>query len=154
MRFCCSAGRSCVSGRGWEGGALSPAVPAGADRAKQLWVERLAQGLTGVASSPPGRGRSKGRRGSSSGGSGGGGGGGWGVVGKLKEQLGLPDNLVGYSIFEVYDGLERNMLPWEKLGDALFKWAKYVIPFFSSCQFQGTLSRGRWLDSTAHTVDA
>ena len=76
------------------------------------------------------------------------------VVGKLKEQLGLPDNLVGYSIFEVYDGLERNMLPWEKLGDALFKWAKYVIPFFSSCQFQGTLSRGRWLDCTAHTVDA
>ena len=47
------------------------------------------------------------------------------VVGMLKEQLGLPDKTIGFSIFEVFGELERNMLPWEKLADAMFKWDRY-----------------------------
>lgn len=47
------------------------------------------------------------------------------LVDILKEQLGLPDQTVGFSVFEVFGELERNMLPWEKLADAMFKWDRY-----------------------------
>ena len=43
----------------------------------------------------------------------------------VKERVGLPGNVQGYSLFEIFGALERNMLPWEKVADAMFKWEKY-----------------------------
>ena len=48
------------------------------------------------------------------------------VVNMIKEQVGLPDSVAGFSLFEVFGVLERNMLPWEKVADAMYKWEKYA----------------------------
>jgi len=47
------------------------------------------------------------------------------VVMMVKERIGLAQSVAGFSLFEVFGSLERNMLPWEKVGDAIFKWEKY-----------------------------
>jgi myosin-7 len=47
------------------------------------------------------------------------------VVSMVKERIGLAQDVAGFSLFEVFGSLERNMLPWEKVGDAIFKWEKY-----------------------------
>eukprot|EP00041_Stephanoeca_diplocostata_P035959 m.1289388 g.1289388 ORF g.1289388 m.1289388 type:complete len:432 (-) comp24782_c0_seq37:247-1542(-) len=47
------------------------------------------------------------------------------VVAMVKERIGLASAVQGFSLFEVFGSLERNMLPWEKVADAIFKWEKY-----------------------------
>lgn len=48
------------------------------------------------------------------------------VVAMIKDRIGLPASVDGFSLFEVFGALERNMLPWEKVPDAIFKWEKYA----------------------------
>ena len=48
------------------------------------------------------------------------------VVELVKERIGLQRNAQGFSLFEVFGQLERNMLPGEKVADAMFKWEKYA----------------------------
>lgn len=48
------------------------------------------------------------------------------VVAMIKERVGLIGRASGFSLFEVFGSLERNMLPWEKVADAIFKWEKYA----------------------------
>ena len=48
------------------------------------------------------------------------------VVTMIKDRIGLPVSVDGFSLFEVFGALERNMLPWEKVPDAIFKWEKYA----------------------------
>jgi myosin-7 len=33
----------------------------------------------------------------------------------IKERIGLPSSVQGFSLFEVFGALERNMLSWEKV---------------------------------------
>eukprot|EP00036_Acanthoecidae_sp_10tr_P012400 CAMPEP_0206295594 /NCGR_PEP_ID=MMETSP0106_2-20121207/5245_1 /ASSEMBLY_ACC=CAM_ASM_000206 /TAXON_ID=81532 /ORGANISM="Acanthoeca-like sp., Strain 10tr" /LENGTH=2074 /DNA_ID=CAMNT_0053726249 /DNA_START=150 /DNA_END=6370 /DNA_ORIENTATION=- len=47
------------------------------------------------------------------------------VVALIKERIGLPSNVQGFSLFEVFGSLARNMLPYEKVADAIYKWEKY-----------------------------
>lgn len=44
----------------------------------------------------------------------------------VKERVGLHKDAFGFSLFEVFGPLERNMLPTEKVADAMFKWEKYA----------------------------
>lgn len=44
----------------------------------------------------------------------------------VKERVGLHKDSSGFSLFEVFGPLERNMLPTEKVADAMFKWEKYA----------------------------
>ena len=44
----------------------------------------------------------------------------------MKERVGLRKNAEGFSLYEVFGPLERNMLPVEKVADAMFKWEKYA----------------------------
>jgi len=44
----------------------------------------------------------------------------------VKDRIGLQQSATGYSLFEVFGPLERNMLAEEKVADALFKWEKYA----------------------------
>jgi hypothetical protein len=37
------------------------------------------------------------------------------VVTTIKERIGLPPNVQGFSLFEIFGALERNMLAWEKV---------------------------------------
>ncbi|KJE90233.1 myosin-X [Capsaspora owczarzaki ATCC 30864] len=48
------------------------------------------------------------------------------VVDLVKERIGLKKDVQGFSLFEVFGPLERNMLPSEKVADAIFKWEKYA----------------------------
>lgn len=48
------------------------------------------------------------------------------VVCLVKERIGLQKDSSGFSLFEVFGQLERNMLPQEKVADAMFKWEKYA----------------------------
>ena len=48
------------------------------------------------------------------------------VVEVVKERIGLQRSANGFSLFEVFGQLERNMLPVEKVADAMFKWEKYA----------------------------
>ncbi|XP_065184924.1 unconventional myosin heavy chain 6-like [Sycon ciliatum] len=48
------------------------------------------------------------------------------VVAIVKERIGLQKAATGFSLFEVFGQLERNMLPSEKVADAIFKWEKYA----------------------------
>ena len=48
------------------------------------------------------------------------------VVAVVKERTGLLPGSMGFSLFEVFGQLERNMLPNEKVADAMFKWERYA----------------------------
>lgn len=48
------------------------------------------------------------------------------MVEVVKERIGLRKDAFGFSLFEVFGPLERNMLPTEKVADAMFKWEKYA----------------------------
>ena len=48
------------------------------------------------------------------------------MVEVVKERIGLQRTADGFSLFEVFGQLERNMLPGEKVADAMFKWEKYA----------------------------
>jgi myosin-7 len=48
------------------------------------------------------------------------------VVEMVKDRIGLRSDASGFSLFEVFGQLERNMLPQEKVADAIFKWEKYA----------------------------
>ncbi len=48
------------------------------------------------------------------------------VVGVVKDRIGLKAGAFGFSLFEVFGQLERNMLPQEKVADAMSKWEKYA----------------------------
>ena len=50
----------------------------------------------------------------------------WQVVEVVKERIGLQQTASGFSLFEVFGQLERNMLSGEKVADAMFKWEKYA----------------------------
>ena len=43
----------------------------------------------------------------------------------VKNRIGLQKKATGFSLYEVFDQLERNMLKTEKVADAMFKWEKY-----------------------------
>jgi myosin-7 len=71
------------------------------------------------------------------------------VVAMIKERMGLTSTVQGFSLFEVFGSLERNMLAWEKVADAIFKWEKYVRStrsdkelrlIFKKCLFLGKSS--------------
>lgn len=42
------------------------------------------------------------------------------------ERIGLNKSCRGFSLYEVFGSLERNMLANEKVADAIFKWEKYA----------------------------
>ena len=44
----------------------------------------------------------------------------------VKERVALRKGAYGFSLYEVFGPLERNMLPTEKVADAMFKWEKYA----------------------------
>ena len=44
----------------------------------------------------------------------------------VKERVGLARGAQGFSLFEVFGQLERNMLANENVADAMFKWEKYA----------------------------
>ena len=48
------------------------------------------------------------------------------VVDMIKQRISLGASAHGFSLFEVFGTLERNMLAWEKVADAIFKWEKYA----------------------------
>ena len=48
------------------------------------------------------------------------------VIELIKERIGLNKEANGYSVFEVFGNLERNMLANEKVSDAMFKWEKFA----------------------------
>lgn len=65
----------------------------------------------------------------------------------VKERVGLQGDALGFSLFEVFGPLERNMLPTEKVADAMFKWEKYARSThspkilkltFKVCSYSGT----------------
>lgn len=44
----------------------------------------------------------------------------------VQERVGLRPEAIGFSLYEVLGQLERNMLPSDKVSDAMFKWEKYA----------------------------
>lgn len=44
----------------------------------------------------------------------------------VKERIGLKKSASGFSLYEVFGPLERNMLLNEKVADSMFKWEKYA----------------------------
>ena len=46
------------------------------------------------------------------------------VVAMVKDRVGLKRTAEGFSLYEVSGLLERNMLPTEKVADAIFKLGK------------------------------
>lgn len=67
------------------------------------------------------------------------------VVSMVKERIGLAQDVPGFSLFEVFGSLERNMLPWEKVGDAIFKWEKYGKSTRSPKELQLTFKKRLFL---------
>ena len=67
------------------------------------------------------------------------------VVSMIKDRIGLPATASGFSLFEVFGALERNMLPWEKVADAIFKWEKYAKSTHSSKELNLTFKKRLFL---------
>ena len=63
------------------------------------------------------------------------------VLAMIKERIGLPGATQGFSLFEVFGALERNMLGWEKVGDAIFKWEKYAASTHSQKELKLTFKK-------------
>ncbi len=61
------------------------------------------------------------------------------------ERIGLKKSCKGFSLYEVFGSLERNMLSNEKVADAIFKWEKYAKSMNSSKQLKLTF-KVRWLN--------
>lgn len=67
------------------------------------------------------------------------------VVTMVKERIGLGPSVTGFSLFEVFGALERNMLPWEKVPDAIFKWEKYAKSTHSQKELHLTFKKRLFL---------
>lgn len=67
------------------------------------------------------------------------------VVGIIMEKIGLSLKTTGFSLFEVFGPLKRNMLAWEKVADAMFKWEKYAKSCNSDQQLQLTFKKRLFL---------
>jgi myosin-7 len=67
------------------------------------------------------------------------------VVDMIKQRIGLQPSAQGFSLFEVFGTLERNMLAWEKVADAIFKWEKYARSTESKRELQLTFKKRLFL---------
>lgn len=67
------------------------------------------------------------------------------VVDMVKERIGLKKHVQGFSLFEVFGSLERNMLAGEKVADAMFKWEKYAKSTNSTKQLMLTFKQRLFL---------
>jgi len=67
------------------------------------------------------------------------------VVELVKERIGLHRDAQGFSLFEVFGQLERNMLPGEKVADAMFKWEKYARSTHSPKSLKLTYKVNEWI---------
>lgn len=67
------------------------------------------------------------------------------VVAMIKERMGLKASVSGFSLFEVFGSLERNMLAWEKVADAIFKWEKYARSTHSQKELKLTFKKRLFL---------
>jgi len=63
------------------------------------------------------------------------------VINMVSDRVGLPSSATGFSLFEVFGALERNMLGWEKVADAMFKWEKYAKSTNSQKELKLTFKR-------------
>jgi len=63
------------------------------------------------------------------------------VISMIKDRIGLPPAIQGFSLFEVFGALERNMLSWEKVADAIFKWEKYAASTHSQKELKLTFKK-------------
>ena len=69
------------------------------------------------------------------------------VVGMIKDRIGLNVSALGFSLFEVFGSLERNMLGFEKVADAMFKWEKYAKSTVSNKELKLTFKKRIFQDS-------
>jgi myosin-7 len=67
------------------------------------------------------------------------------VVDMIKDRIGLRKDVQGFSLFEVFGSLERNMLASEKVADAIFKWEKYAKSTNSTKQLRLTFKQRLFL---------
>lgn len=74
------------------------------------------------------------------------------VVELVKERIGLHQDARGFSLFEVFGQLERNMLPGEKVADAMFKWEKYARSTHSPKSLKLTYKVNEWTRACCITL--
>eukprot|EP00800_Vazella_pourtalesii_P006621 TRINITY_DN1866_c1_g1_i1.p1 TRINITY_DN1866_c1_g1~~TRINITY_DN1866_c1_g1_i1.p1 ORF type:complete len:833 (-),score=245.32 TRINITY_DN1866_c1_g1_i1:10-2508(-) len=75
------------------------------------------------------------------------------VVELVKDRIGLRRTAAGFSVFEVFGQLERNMLPQEKVADAIFKWEKYARTTRSQKELKLTFKKRLFLKPYTNPTD-
>ena len=53
----------------------------------------------------------------------------------VTDRIGLPSSVQGFSLFEVFGALERNMLGWEKVCLLFFKHLPFLCLFYSQTMY-------------------